>query len=79
MKLRAQSLTVSHRARCRAIEEQVEHATNDKIRVMKASELTRANSDYQTRMNELDRAGESADIHTEPVVFGTITVLRPRA
>src|SRR5205823_15059454 len=32
---RMQSLTVSHRARCKAIEDQITRASNDKIRVMK--------------------------------------------
>lgn len=71
---RVQSLTVSHRARCRVIEDQIERATNDKIRLMRQSELARANVDYERRMQELEQAAGSGDIHATPVLFGTITV-----
>lgn len=71
---RIQSLTVSHRARCRAIEDQVARATNDKIRLMKESELARANADFSRRMMELQQAANSGDIRTTPVVFGAIVV-----
>ena len=53
---RVQSLTVSHGARSKAIEEQVVRATNDKIRLMKESELTRANADFNLQMVELQQA-----------------------
>ena len=36
---RIQSLKFSHQARCRAIEDQLSRATNDKIRLMKESEV----------------------------------------
>ena len=71
---RIQSLTVSHRARCKAIEDQVARATNDKIRLMRQSELNRANVDFNRRMEELQRAAGSGDIHATAVLFGTITV-----
>lgn len=71
---RIQSLTVSHRARCNAIEDQIARATNDKIRLMKDSELARANADFDRRMAELQQAANSGDIRATPVVFGTITV-----
>lgn len=71
---RTQSLTVSHRARCKAIEDQIARSTNDKIRLMKESELARANADFTRRMEELQKAANSADILATPVVFGTIVV-----
>ncbi len=73
---RIQSLTVSHKARCKAIEHQLNQTANDKIRLMKQSELGRANLDFDRRMAELEQAAESGDIHAMPVVFGTITVKR---
>ena len=73
---RIQSLTVSHRARCKAIEDQVKRATNDKIRLMKESELARANADFTRRMAELQVAANSGDIRATAVVFGTLTVER---
>ena len=71
---RSQSLTVSHRARCKAIENQIARTTNDKIRLMKESELARANADFTRRMEEIQNAASSADILAAPVVFGTIVV-----
>ena len=71
---RIQSLTVSHRARCKAIEDQVVRATNEKIRLMKESELVRANADFARRMEELQVAAKSGDIRATPVVFGTLTI-----
>lgn len=71
---RVQSLMVSHRARCKAIEDQIARATNEKIRLMKESELLRANADYDRRMAELQQAGNSGDIRAFPVVFGTLIV-----
>ncbi len=71
---RVQSLRISHQARCRVIEDQIERATNDKIRLMRQSELARANADYQRRMRDLEQAAGSGDIHAAPVLFGTIGV-----
>src|SRR5205814_8135882 len=59
---RIQSLTVSQRARCKAIEDQIARATNEKIRLMKESELLRANADYDRRMADLQQAANSGDI-----------------
>lgn len=73
---RTQSLVASHGARCKAIEDQFNRATNDKIRLMKQSELARANADYCRRIEELETAAESGDIHATPVVFGSITISR---
>jgi superfamily II DNA or RNA helicase len=71
-----QSLTVSHRARCRVLEDQVARATNDKIRLMKESELARANADFTRRMADIREAANSGDIVATPVLFGTISVTR---
>lgn len=71
---RIQSLTVSHQARCRAIQDQVDRATNQKIRLMKQSELIRAQSDFDRRMKELKRDASSGDIRFDQLVFGTLTV-----
>ena len=71
---RIQSLKVSHRARCKAIEDQVASATNDKISLMKKSELSRANADFNRRMGELQLAARSGDIHATTVLFGVITI-----
>ncbi len=71
---RRQSLRTSHGARCKLLEGQVGAATNDKIRRMKESELARANYDYESRIAELERLAESADIHATLVVQGTLKI-----
>ena len=71
-----QSLNASHSARCKAIGDQIARATNDKIRLMKESELGRASADFSARMSALQVAANSGDIRTTPVVFGTLTVGR---
>ena len=71
---RVQSLTVSHRVRVRALEDQISKATNEKIRIMKRSELARANTDFDRHVTELRDAGNTGDIRAAPVFFGTVVV-----
>src|ERR1019366_3789061 len=73
---RVHSLTVSHRARCKAIEDQIARATNDKIRLMKQSELTRAEADFNRRIAELERTANTGDIQATPIVFGSVSVTK---
>jgi superfamily II DNA or RNA helicase len=71
---RVQSLSVSHSARRRVIEDQVNRATNEKIRSMRESELARAEADFSRRMADLQQAANSGDIRATAVLFGTITI-----
>lgn len=71
---RAQSLTVSHRARCKAIQDQIARATNEKIRIMKESELARAHADYEGRTKELTQLSLRADLLIEMAVTGDLLV-----
>lgn len=71
---RIQSLTVSHRTRCQALDDQVARSTNDRIRLMKQSELARANAGFTRRMAELQQAASTGDVHATAVLFGTISV-----
>ncbi|MCE2524019.1 MAG: DEAD/DEAH box helicase family protein [Rhodobacteraceae bacterium] len=73
---RRQSLSTSHGARCKLLEDQIGTATNDKIRQMKEGELARANYDYEHRVAELERLAESADIHATLIVEGMLRVTR---
>ena len=73
---RLQSLSVSQEARCRLLADQVERATNDRIRRMKQAELARAQHDYERRIAELKEAANRADVHAKLVVCGTIVVMR---
>jgi len=68
-----QSLTASHQARRQSLEDQSRHA-DPKIRLMRDSELNRADADFNQRLNELRRSAHSGDIHASAVVFGTISV-----
>ena len=76
---RLQSLNASHQARCKLLEDQIERATNDRIRRMKESELARAGHDYERRVVELEKAAERADIHATQVVSGILYVAREGA
>lgn len=71
---RIQSLTISHRARCLTIEEQISRATNEKIRLMRESELARANADFDRKVTDLQQAANAADVMASPVVFGVLAV-----
>ena len=73
---RLQSLKVSHRARCNLVEDQINRATNDRIRRMKEAELARAGYDYARRVADLEKAAKKADIHATQVVSGLLCVLR---
>jgi hypothetical protein len=47
---------------------------NDKIRLMKQSELGRAHADFDRRMQALAQAAGSGDIHATPLIFGVLTI-----
>ena len=73
---RVHSLTVSHRARRKAIEDQIARATNDKIRLMKQSELARAEADFNLRIAELQKMANTGDIQATPIVFGSVSITK---
>lgn len=73
---RVQSLRISHQARCGLLNDHIEAASNDKIRLMKQSELARANADHSRRQDELEQAARSADVHSTLVVAGFITNIK---
>lgn len=74
--VRIQSLTASFTARRALLNEQIDRATNDKIRVMKQAELERAQVDFDVRVAALRKAAESGDIKATPAVFGILEVRR---
>ncbi|MBB2868615.1 UNVERIFIED_ORG: SNF2 family DNA or RNA helicase [Rhizobium esperanzae] len=75
---RIQSLTVSHRARVRVIEDQLAQANNDKIRLMKHGELSRAEADFNRRIEELQALAGSGDVRAQPLLFGKLRILGGR-
>lgn len=71
---RRESLSTSHKARINLLQEQLDQATNEKIRRMRESQIASAEADYARRIQELDIAAERADIIAEPVAYGIIIV-----
>ena len=43
---------------------------------MKESELARANADFELRMNDLEKAAESGDVHSSLICYGIIEVIK---
>ncbi len=69
---RIQSLKASHKSRRQVIENQLKGTANNKIQIMKTSELARAEQDFELRMKDLEKDRDSGDITAEPVVFGLL-------
>ena len=74
VRFRQESLEISHRGRTNVIENQIEKATNAKIRKMKEAQLSNVEADCRRKRSELETAQGSADIHARPVVFGVLVV-----
>lgn len=70
------SLSISHAARCNLLKDQIDNATNEKIRRMKESEMTRADNDYNHRIEELQRLADCADIHSNLIVEGVLQITK---
>jgi len=71
---RRESLTTSHNARIALLKNQLNQATDDKIRRMRQSQIDSAEADYERRIQELDIAMERADITAQPVAYGVLQV-----
>lgn len=71
---RLNSLAASTKARLRLVKDQLNKATDEKIRIMKQAEYDRIKADYSRRKEKLETAKESADIRAEAVVFGVLVV-----
>ncbi len=71
---RRESLSTSHRARLALLEEQLKEASNEKIQIMRQSQIATAEADYARRIQELDIALEKADVTADPVAYGVLFV-----
>jgi len=71
---RRESLTTSHRARIALLKDQLNQATDEKIRRMRQSQIDSAEMDYARRIQELDIAIERADITAQLVAYGVIHI-----
>ena len=76
VRFRMESLEISHAGRCNVISEQIEMASNEKIRKMKQAQFNNIQMEYDRKLAELKAAQSAADIHARPVVFGTLMVER---
>ncbi|MDI3294395.1 DEAD/DEAH box helicase [Janthinobacterium tructae] len=75
--LRIQSLTASFGAKRQHLETRLQSATNEKIQVMKRSELERAQVDFDSRIKALRKAADAGDIRATTCVLGVLEVRRP--
>ncbi len=66
----------SHRARISLLEEQLNQASDDKIKRMRQSQIASAEADYARRIQDLDIAMERAEITARPVAYGVINIDR---
>jgi ATP-dependent helicase HepA len=71
---RKESLETSHKARLSILQEQLNKATDEKIRRMRQSEIARAGADFERRMVAIHKAETRADITAQAVAFGVMVV-----
>lgn len=69
------SLKTSFDARLLLLKDQLNAATNDKIKRMKSSQIQTAELDFARRYQELDLATERTDINTKLIVYGILKVV----
>lgn len=74
--VRLTSLKASHQARVTLLEEQLDQATDARIRRMKAGQIESANRDYDRRRSELEHVAGQAEIVAEAAVLGILVVER---
>jgi len=72
--VRMASLSATHHARVELLSEQRVVALDDRIRRMKTAQIDSANSDFDRRYRELERASGEADIVADLAVIGIIYV-----
>lgn len=72
--VRMKSLKASHQARVNLLEEQLDQASDARIRRMKEGQLEAANRDFGRRLEELSKVASHAEIVTETAVLGVLYV-----
>lgn len=71
---KSSSLWASFQARLALVNEQLSKATNEKIRLMRKSQLKNIERDYDLKMAELDRGLKQIDIRMIPLVWGMLHI-----
>lgn len=69
-----ESLSTSHQGRINVVQGQLDISTDEKIRLMKQTQLNNIHVEYDRKIAEIERLQETADIHARPVVFGMLIV-----
>ena len=72
--MRLASLDTSHRARVALLEEQLDQASDGRIKRMKEGQIDAAERDFERRSTELGRVAEQAEIVAEAAVLGALVV-----
>ncbi len=70
------SLTSSHNARIAFLNEQLDKATDPRIRQMRESEIRNAIADYEHHRQDLEQAANKADILFDTLAYGILMVER---
>ena len=71
---RKESLEMSHKARINLLEEQLNSASEEKIRKMRNSQISSANHDFKRHIEDLNHAINQADLMAEPLIKGVLEV-----
>jgi len=71
---RKESLKSSHKARLSVLNEQLNKVTEERIRIMRQSEISRAVADFERRMADIEKAETQADITAQLVALGVMVV-----
>ena len=74
VQFRVESLEISHAGRCNVLHEQIEKASNEKIKKMREAQLNNIQTEYEHKRTKLLESASAADIHARPIVFGTLIV-----
>ena len=65
---------MSHKARINLLEEQLNSASEEKIRKMRNSQISSANHDFKRHIEDLNHAINQADLMAEPLIKGVLEV-----
>ena len=71
---RRESLSTSHQKRISLLEKKIEQVPNERIQRMRRQQIANAESDYNRRIQELEKGTEKADITAELVAYGILEV-----
>ncbi len=71
---RGESLRASHRARIAQLQYQRDNIADEKIRIMRGSEIRSATADFDRRMAEINAAEGRADLAATQVAIGILIV-----